>query len=134
MGVGKGVLFQKQGGENRMRDLLKNSGCDYVIIRPGGLKDSPALGPTKTELNQGDTIVGSIPRGDVAAAAVAAALAPKEIASRTTFEMYSFDPEKELEPRKLLPWYALPSGYESAGDNWEEAFENLRPDDRMSPR
>jgi len=132
--VGKGVLFQKRRGENRMREVLRDSGCDYVIIRPGGLRDMPALGPLKTELNQGDTVVGSIPRPDVAAAAVAAALGPKNLASRTTFEMYSVDPEKELEPRRLLPWYALPSGYESSGLSWEEAFETLKPDERMSPR
>jgi len=132
--VGKGVLFQKRRGENRMREVLKDSGCDYVIIRPGGLRDTPALGPTKTELNQGDTVVGSIPRQDVAAAAVAAAIAPKDLVSRTTFEMYSLDPENEVEPNRLLPWYALPSGYESSGLTWEEAFETLKPDERLSPR
>eukprot|EP00471_Norrisiella_sphaerica_P004395 CAMPEP_0184482072 /NCGR_PEP_ID=MMETSP0113_2-20130426/3644_1 /TAXON_ID=91329 /ORGANISM="Norrisiella sphaerica, Strain BC52" /LENGTH=318 /DNA_ID=CAMNT_0026861601 /DNA_START=126 /DNA_END=1082 /DNA_ORIENTATION=- len=132
--IGNGVLFEKRRGEESLREILKDTGVGYTIIRPGGLKDTEAKGPLKTEFNQGDTIVGSVPRADVAAAAAAAAIAPGTLAGDATFEMYSLDPEEGVGPRPLLPWYNLPSGYESSGPTWAEAFLGLKADKRISPR
>jgi len=132
--IGKGVLFEKKKGEESLRRILSGSGVDYTIIRPGGLRDMPALGAQKTELNQGDTVVGSVPRADVAAAVAAAVVAPEKFASGATFEMYSVDSKMEMGPRPLLPWYSLPSGYETSGPTWEEAFTGLKKDTELSPR
>lgn len=57
------------------------------IQTPHNTKCPSVPGPGKIELNQGDTVVGSVSRADVAAAAAAAAVASGTVAARTTFEM-----------------------------------------------
>ncbi len=75
------VLDWKLKGE----DVLRTSGLNYTIIRPGGLTDDSG-GMTGFKIGQGDTISGGrISRSDVAAICLAAL---DEIASyHTTFEV-----------------------------------------------
>ena len=49
-------------------DYIRNSGINFTIVRPGGLRGEPgALG---IRFEQGDEVIGWIPRGDVAAVMV----------------------------------------------------------------
>jgi len=54
------VLVEKQKAE----EALKESGMDYVIVRPGGLKNEPGTGSAK--LTEDNTVCGAIHREDVA--------------------------------------------------------------------
>ena len=60
---------------------LRQSGLDYTIVRPGGLKSEPATGTGK--LYETELVSGMIHRDDVAAVAVAALNDPG--ASRRTY-------------------------------------------------
>jgi len=64
-------------------DILRESGLDYLIIRPGGLKDTEG-GKKSLILDQGDQIMGTISRSDVAALCLFALDYPDEL--RLTFE------------------------------------------------
>ncbi len=55
------VLDWKLKGE----EVLRSSGLEYAIIRPGCLLDTPA-GIRKLYFDQGDRLVGTVSRGDVA--------------------------------------------------------------------
>jgi nucleoside-diphosphate-sugar epimerase len=57
----KPVLLEKEQAEN----YLINSGLNYTIIRPGGLKSEPATGTAV--LTTDPSVAGSIHRADVAA-------------------------------------------------------------------
>ncbi len=57
----KPVLLEKEQAENH----LINSGLNYTIIRPGGLKSAPATGTAV--LTTDNHVAGSIHRADVAA-------------------------------------------------------------------
>jgi len=85
------VLEYKLNGE----DFLRNSGMDYLIIRPGGLKDT-AGGKKSLILDQGDHIMGTISRSDVAELCLFALDCPGEL--RLTFEAVESDDEA---PQKL---------------------------------
>ena len=64
-------------------DYIRNSGIDFTIVRPGGLRGEPgALG---IRFEQGDEIIGWIPRGDVAAVMVESIF--NDDASNKTFEV-----------------------------------------------
>lgn len=54
--------------KNRQEDVIRNSGLDYLIVRPGGLTYDTARG-SWTELRGGESYKGKqmIPRADVAA-------------------------------------------------------------------
>ncbi|MDT8380897.1 MAG: SDR family oxidoreductase [Brevefilum sp.] len=80
------VLEYKLKGE----DILRNSGMDYLVIRPGGLKDT-AGGKKSLILDQGDHIMGTISRSDVAALCLFALDYPGEL--RLTFEAVESDDE-----------------------------------------
>jgi len=57
-----GIMGYKLQGENAMRELYNDpaaTALSYIIIRPGGLLDGEAVGASRIELNQGDTISGS---------------------------------------------------------------------------
>jgi uncharacterized protein YbjT (DUF2867 family) len=81
----KGYMDFKYAGEH----LLRSSGNDYCIIRPGELSDGPLgeaqlhIGQTNGMFNKGGR--GNVSRADIAAIMVAAALAPG--ARNTTFEV-----------------------------------------------
>lgn len=118
-----GIMDYKLKGENAMRDLYasaNDSNLGYVIIRPGGLGDEDASGPSKIELNQGDTISGEVSRADVAECTVAAALS-KIIPSNVIFEMYQADRKGPLQGN-----FKQISGYEQRGSNYDEMFAKLK--------
>ncbi len=89
-----GVLDWKRQGEVR----LQNSGLDFTIIRPGGLKDTPG-GMHELIFDQGDRISGTLSRADLAEACLQALHHPAS--SRQTFELI------EGERRKVPNWVSL---------------------------
>ena len=80
------VLTYKLKGE----DVLRNSGMDYLIIRPGGLKDT-AGGKKSLILDQGDHILGTISRSDLAEMCLFGLDFPGEL--RHTIEVIESDVE-----------------------------------------
>lgn len=108
--VGSGVLLEKLQGEREMRGILEGSGSTYTVLKPGGLKQDGAVGPMRLEFNQGDTLVGSVPRADVAAVAAAAATDPENRGAGKTFELY-----EAASKNPLMPWYPRESRYAVAG-------------------
>lgn len=73
------MLSYKLMGE----DAVRNSGCPFTIVRPGGLIDTPA-GEAHIVVDQGDRLAGSISRADVADICVEAIFNPS--ATNVTFE------------------------------------------------
>jgi len=122
------ILDWKLKGENALKDIYSNDkSLSYVIIRPGGLADYDAEGPSRIELNQRDTISGEVSRADVAEAVIAAALS-KTIPSKVTLEMYQSDRKVPLKGSYLLGSYPKTSGFEQKGNNYEDMFVNLKSD------
>jgi hypothetical protein len=119
------IMEYKLKGENALKSAYANSGSDlsYVIIRPGGLSDAPAAGPSNIELNQGDTISGEVSREDVADCAASAALS-STIPKRVTLEMYEKGRSGPLEGK-----FPSTSGYERNAQTFDEAFKGLTPGD-----
>eukprot|EP00208_Stichococcus_sp_RCC1054_P004233 CAMPEP_0206139950 /NCGR_PEP_ID=MMETSP1473-20131121/7823_1 /ASSEMBLY_ACC=CAM_ASM_001109 /TAXON_ID=1461547 /ORGANISM="Stichococcus sp, Strain RCC1054" /LENGTH=284 /DNA_ID=CAMNT_0053533905 /DNA_START=174 /DNA_END=1028 /DNA_ORIENTATION=+ len=66
------VLVQKGKAEDF---LINESGLEYTIIRPGGLKSEPATG--QGVLTEDNTVCGAVYREDVAQLVVKALLSPK---------------------------------------------------------
>ncbi len=64
-------------------DYIRNSGIDFTIVRPGGLRGE--LGTLGIRFEQGDEIIGWIPRGDVASVLVASIYNPDAL--NKTFEV-----------------------------------------------
>lgn len=89
------VLTWKLEGE----DHLRESGLDYVIIRPGGLKDTSG-GLRKLVFDQGDRIMGSISRADVAEICLNALQYPQPLC--TTFEVIESDRKGEPDWKNLF--------------------------------
>lgn len=120
------IMEYKVKGETGLKAVYANAdpSLSYVIIRPGGLLDSVAVGPGKIELNQGDAISGEVNREDVAQAAGAAVIS-KTMPSRVTLEMYESGRGGPLEGK--LP---KQSGYERdgavLGNDYERLFEGLK--------
>lgn len=107
-----GIMDYKLKGETSLRNLYlaeNNAKTTYTIIRPGGLLDGDAVGPTGIELNQGDTISGEINRADVAECTVAAVLS-KDIPPNVTFEVYQIGKSGPLQSD-----FPKQSGYERNG-------------------
>jgi uncharacterized protein YbjT (DUF2867 family) len=70
---GERIMDYKVAGEAVVRNLYSNAkGSSYCIVRPGGLSDGPAVGPSKLHVSQGDVYSAEISRSDVAQLAVAA--------------------------------------------------------------
>jgi hypothetical protein len=83
-------------------EYIRNSGIDFTIVRPGGLYgDSGTQG---IKFDQGDKIIGSIPRGDVASVLVESVYNPDAI--NKTFEIINDE--------------SLPV------DAWKDEFKNLK--------
>jgi nucleoside-diphosphate-sugar epimerase len=118
------IMEYKVRGEQALQAIYNQApnaqDVSYEIIRPGGLLDGPRVGPSKVELNQGDTILYEINRADVAECAVAAALS-HTIPSNTIFEIYELGKGVPLEPR-----FPSKSGYERSGSSYEEMFAGLK--------
>ena len=83
-------------------EYIRNSGIDFTIIRPGGLRGEPGVSGIK--FGQGDRIMGYIPREDVAEVINASAFNPDAV--NKTFEIINDE--------------ALPVGA------WRDEFENLK--------
>lgn len=78
------VLDWKFKGE----EALRQSGLEYAIIRPGGLKDTPG-GRGKLILDQGDRLLGMISRTDLAEICLHALKYPHPL--HVTFEIIEAD-------------------------------------------
>lgn len=101
-GGGQKIMDAKFAGE----ELLRKSGADFTVVRPGGLQDAPPLGASALVVSQGDRAgAGRISRSDVAELCVAAAHAGAE-ASRVTLEVSS-DPKRE---KKEISYESLFAG------------------------
>ena len=86
-------------------DYIRNSGIDFTIVRPGGLRgESGTLG---IRFEQGDEIIGWIPRGDVASVLVESIYNPDAL--NKTFEVIN---DESL-----------------AIDAWRDEFKNLTTDE-----
>ena len=95
------VLDWKSKGE----DALRQSHLEYAIIRPGGLKNTPG-GKRAIHLDQGDRIMGTISRADLAAIILQAIIFPKPL--QVTFEVIESD-HNEVR-------------------SWDDRFSSLSPD------
>ena len=136
-----GVMRAKIEGEDAVRAMyVARDGCDYVIVRPGGLTEDPARGASAMELNQGDEKSGRVSREDVASLCVAAAMAAgTELARNTTFECYWADTVNDLRDvgvSNALGMFSgdgakapvAPTGKERRGETWVELLDGLEPD------
>jgi nucleoside-diphosphate-sugar epimerase len=56
-----GIMRNKILGEDAVRALyFDRDGQYYTVVRPGGLSEDPARGPSALELNQGDEVSGRV--------------------------------------------------------------------------
>jgi len=78
------ILDWKRKGE----ETLRESGLDHAIIRPGGLKDTPG-GTQDLIFDQGDRVMGTVSRSDVAETCLNALQYPQRLC--TTFEVIEAD-------------------------------------------
>ena len=83
-------------------EYIRNSGIDFTIVRPGGLYGE--AGTQGIRFDQGDKIIGSIPRGDVASVLIEAVYNSDAI--NKTFEIINDE--------------SLPM------DAWKDEFKNLK--------
>jgi len=122
-------------GEDAVRALyFDRDGQHYTVVRPGGLSEEPARGPSALELNQGDETSGRISRDDVAAICVESIT--REDAKNVTFECYDADTAKPLGEVGLSNMMkatgdgdGVPrTGLERRGSTWDDIFAGLRPD------
>ena len=137
-----GVMRAKIEGEDAVRAMyVAREGCDYVVVRPGGLTEDPARGARFIELNQGDEKSGRVSREDVADLCVAAAMAAgSETARNATFEAYWADTANDLRDvgvsnalgvfsgNDAAPKAATNTGFERRGETWGDLLEGLEPD------
>ncbi|CAM9467773.1 unnamed protein product [Choristocarpus tenellus] len=114
------IMTYKREGEVALEQVYAGApkGIAFTIIRPGGLTDGPAKG---MELNQGDTIGGTISRADLAEVAVEAALS--EAAEDTAFEVFDGSTRGPLQKN-----FPVVSGYEHKADNYPGLFDGLKTD------
>ena len=90
------VLDWKLKGE----EVVRNSGLNYVIIRPGGLKDTPG-GTGQLVFDQDDKILGTISREDIAEICVKALVIPN--IQKVTFKVIEGDQKQD----KITNWLPL---------------------------
>ena len=120
----KNIMEYKELGERAVMELYGNAASSlssYTIIRPGVLFDGKGVGPTRLEINQGDTISGEINREDVAACAVAASIS-KTIPKNVIFEVY----QTEGTRGPIEDKFPSISGYERRGEDYEIMFQELK--------
>lgn len=79
------MLSYKRCGE----DAVRESGCPFTIVRPGGFKDGPS-GENALVMDQGDRVTGTISRADVAEICAEAIF--RESATNVTFECVARPP------------------------------------------
>jgi NAD(P)H-binding len=93
---GPQMMEYKLAGEDAVRTLYeestsgKQNGEDvpsYIIVRPGGLRDGPAVGAQNMHVSQGDVLTSEVSRLDVAHVTVAALLHPSDTVDFCTFEV-----------------------------------------------
>ncbi|CAM9547189.1 unnamed protein product [Scytosiphon promiscuus] len=115
------IMTLKRKGEVGLEEIYAGApkGVTYTIVRPGGLTDGGLVGPAGIELNQGDTIGGTVGRADVAEVVVEAALSPAT--ENTVFEIYDKKSRGPLQGN--LP---KTSGFERSGDNYAAMFKDLQ--------
>lgn len=94
------VLEWKYKGESSLRE----SGLDYVIIRPGGLTNA-FEGDENLRIDQGDRLSGMVSRDAVASVVLHAIQNPQP--SRVSFEVVTVEQSEEV--------------------NWPEAYAGLLP-------
>ena len=136
-----GVMRAKIEGEDAVRAVyVARDGCDYVVVRPGGLTEDPARGARAMELNQGDEKSGRVSREDVADLCVAAAMAAgSETARNATFEAYWADTANDLRDVGIsnalgvfsgddASKAATNTGFERRGETWGDLLDGLEPD------
>lgn len=132
-----GIMKAKIDGENGIRKLYESplaKSIGYTIIRPGGLREDPPLGPQGLELNQGDDRSGRISRWDVAALCLES-INSKDT-NRVTFECYNADTAQPLANVGLSNIFQRtnkgdklpPTGRERRGPNWAKLFAGLIKD------
>lgn len=64
----KVLLAKPLADHNEQEKAVRESGLDWTIVRPTGLKDAPARGTWRAhEVSDGETLGGTIPRVDLAA-------------------------------------------------------------------
>ena len=59
------VLIEKEKAEEHLKNIAKEKGIDFVIVRPGGLKSEPRT--NTAVLTENTNVCGAIHREDVAA-------------------------------------------------------------------
>ncbi|KAL3799096.1 hypothetical protein ACHAWO_005368 [Cyclotella atomus] len=135
--VGNGIMKAKIDGENEVRALYNNQklidqGVGYTIVRPGGLTNEAATGPSFLEVNQGDDKSGRLSRADVAQICIGCL----DVAGTfdTTFECYLKDTAKPVDNvglsnilRSTDPT-SYRSGNEGNGETWSELLGGLKTD------
>jgi dTDP-4-dehydrorhamnose reductase len=133
--VGNGIMKAKIDGENEVRALYENKkdqGLGYTIVRPGGLTNEAAMGPSFLEMNQGDDKSGRLSRADVAGICIGCL----DVAGTfdTTFECYLKDTAKPVDNvglsnilRSTDPT-SYRSGRERNGETWDELLGGLKTD------
>lgn len=117
------IMTLKRKGELGVEEIYANApkGVTYTIVRPGGLTDGAPVGPKGIELNQGDTIGGTVNRADVAEVLVEAALSPAT--ENVVFEVYD-----KSTGNPLQGGFAKPSGFEHSGSSYSAMFQGLQQD------
>ena len=81
------VLNKTMKWKSLGEDYIRNSGIDFTIVRPGGLRGDP--GTLGIRFEQGDEVIGWIPRADVAAVMVESIF--NDDAANKTFEVINDD-------------------------------------------
>ncbi|CAM9666110.1 unnamed protein product [Discosporangium mesarthrocarpum] len=117
---GTDIMTFKRKGEVELVEAYAGApkGVSYTIIRPGGLTDGPLKDVSEIELNQGDTIGGTISRSNLAEVVVEAALSPDT--ENTAFEVFDGSTRGPLQ--KVFP---TTSGYERKANNYPGLFKGL---------
>ncbi|KAA6232488.1 SDR family oxidoreductase [Chlorobium phaeovibrioides] len=94
------VLSMKLEGENTVRAHFNTPEYSHTILRPGGLLDTP---PFQHQLvfATGDTISGSVSRGDLAEAAVHSLT--ESNAKNRTFELIQGEEKRQLSSSEYFP-------------------------------
>lgn len=84
------VMGWKALAENKLRQ----SGLDYIIVRPGRLTDEKNSETTSVQLLQGDSVIDKTSRANTAKTAIQCLLNPNTDKKKITFEV--FDIEKKV--------------------------------------
>lgn len=130
-----GIMRNKILGEDAVRALyFDRDGQYYTVVRPGGLSEDPARGPSALELNQGDEVSGRVSRDDVAAICIESIT--REDTKNATFECYDADTAKPLGEvgfsnmmKATVDADGVPrTGLERRGQTWDDIFTGLTPD------